>query len=60
MRRDVLGAKLGSRRIAWTYYEPNGPVDTITVEELDAADKVVKRRTIKHYTDGTQPKVKEG
>jgi len=52
--RDALGAKTGSRWATWSYY-PAGPVDMITLEDLDAADVVTRRRTIKHYADGRQP-----
>lgn len=52
--RDALGAKTGSQRATWSYY-PAGPVDTITLEELDAADVVTRRRQIKHFADGGQP-----
>lgn len=57
--RDTLGVKLGGKRITWTYY-PTGEVDTITAVQFDANDAVGKRRTIKHYTDGSQPTVTEG
>lgn len=52
--RDALGAKTGSQRATWSYY-PAGPVDTITLEELDAADVVTRQRQIKHFADGGQP-----
>jgi hypothetical protein len=53
---DILGNKLGSRRIEWTYY-PTHEVDTITISELDANDQVISTKTIKHFTDGRQPAV---
>ena len=53
--RDMLGSKIGSRRVTWTYY-PTGEVDIITTEELDANDQVVKTLPpVKHFTDGRQP-----
>jgi len=58
VRRDVLGAKAGSRRVDWTYY-PTGEVDTITVQELDAADQLTAQQVVKPYTDGRQPEVQE-
>ena len=51
---DVLGVKLTSRKIEWTYY-PTGEVDTITISELDALDQLISQKTIKHFTDGRQP-----
>lgn len=53
--RDALGAKVGSQRVTWSYYAPSGAVDTIILEELDAADKVTKQRQVKHFPDGAQP-----
>jgi len=32
-------------------------VDTITVQQLDAADQVTAQQVIKHYVDGRQPEV---
>jgi hypothetical protein len=37
-----------------------GEVDTITVSDLDAADKVMARRVIKHALDGSQPTAVQG
>ena len=54
--KDALGAKLGTRRVTWSYYT-SGEVDTITIETLDAADKVTATKAIKHYKDGQQPTV---
>lgn len=51
---DVLGQKLGTRKAEWTYYEA-GPVDTITLTTLDALDKILSQKTIKHFPDGRQP-----
>ncbi len=58
--RDVLGNQIGSKRVDWTYYPPQGKttqgaVDTIRVSELDATDVVVKQQVVKHYMDGRQP-----
>ena len=44
---DVLGNKLRSLRIDWTYYS-NSPVDTIELVTLDPEDKEISRQTIKH------------
>ena len=52
--KDVLGNKIGSRRIEWTYY-PAGPVDEIKDIQMDSADVETSRKVIKHYTDGRQP-----
>ena len=51
---DILGNKIGSRKIDWTYY-PTGEVDTITTTELDPLGQVISTQTIKHFTDGRQP-----
>lgn len=51
---DVLGNKLKSLSVDWTYY-PAGPVDEITIKWLDAADAVTSTRIIKHFIDGRQP-----
>jgi len=51
---DILGNKLGSTKIDWTYY-PTGEVNTITISELDALDTVISQKTIKHFLDGRQP-----
>jgi len=53
-KTDILGNKLGSQKIEWTYY-PTGEVDTITILELDALDTVISTKTIKHFIDGRQP-----
>lgn len=58
--RDALGAKLGSQKATWSYYTPSGVVDTIVLEELNAADVVTRRWTIKHFADGRQPVMTEG
>ena len=52
--RDVLGNKLNSQRIEWTYY-PNRSIDEITTIQFDAANKEVSRKVIKHFKDGRQP-----
>lgn len=61
LSKDALGVKLGSRRVTWSYYgdEVGTPVDTITIETLDAADKVTVTRVVKHYKDGRQPSVND-
>ena len=51
---DVLGKKMGSQKIEWTYY-PTGEVDTITTKDLDALDQMISQKTIKHFTTGKQP-----
>lgn len=51
---DILGNKTGSQRTEWTYY-PTGEVDTITITELDAVDKISSQKTIKHFVDGRHP-----
>lgn len=51
---DVLGNKLSSQKIEWTYY-PTGEVDTIVISDLDALDTVISTKTIKHFIDGRQP-----
>ncbi len=57
--RDVLGNKLRSTRFDYTYYppQPDGtqPRDTITITEMDADDKVISVKKLKHYPDGRQP-----
>lgn len=60
--RDVeTGALISTKTIAWTYYdnEPGAPVDEITIVETDERGAELKRKVIKHYTDGRQPEVKE-
>lgn len=58
--RDILGNKLRSTRFDYTYYppQPGGtqPRDTITITEMDANDKVISVKKLKHYPDGKQPK----
>ncbi len=56
--RDALAAKLGSKRVTWTYYV-SGEIDTIVISTLDPADVVTKTKTIKHYKAGRQPTVTE-
>lgn len=57
--RDVLGNKLRSTRFDYTYHppQPDGtqPSDTITITEMDADDKIILLKKLKHYTDGKQP-----
>ncbi len=57
--RDILGNKLRSTRFDYTYYppQPDGtqPRDTITITEMDADDKVISVKKLKHYPDGRQP-----
>lgn len=53
-KTDILGNKLGSQKMEWTYY-PTGEVDTITVSDLNALDQIISQKTIKHFTDGRQP-----
>ena len=57
--RGVLGNKLRSTRFDYTYYppQPDGtqPRDTITFTEMDAEDKVISTKRLKHYPDGKQP-----
>ena len=52
--RDILGNKLKSTNLEWSYY-PSGPVDIITITEMDATDKIISVKKLKHYTDGRQP-----
>lgn len=52
------GEQTGKRALNWTYY-PTGEVDEITISEFDASNALLKRKVIKHYTDGKQPTVKE-
>lgn len=54
VKRDALGAKLGSRIIDWAYY-PTKEVNTITLQDLDAADKVTASKVIQHYVNGQLP-----
>jgi len=58
--RDVLGNKLRSTRLDHTYYppQPDGtqPRDTMIFTEMDADDKVISVKKLKHYPDGEQPK----
>ena len=42
------------RVIIWTYY-PNGDVNVITVNLLDANNNVMSTQTIQHYQNGQQP-----
>ena len=51
---DILGEKLGSRKIDWAYY-PTGEVDTITITDLDANDIIISVKTLKHFRDGREP-----
>lgn len=53
-KTNVLGEKLGSTKIEWTYYS-TGEVDTITTTELDALDQVISVKTLKHFRDGREP-----
>lgn len=53
--RDILGNKLKSSKIDWSYY-PGGEVDIITQSKLDALDAVINVKKIKHFLDGRQPK----
>ena len=60
--RDIeTGAITGGQQTTWTYYdkEKGAPVDTITIQELNAKLKPILTKTIKHYTDGKQPDVSE-
>lgn len=52
--RDINGNKVSTRTATWTYYS-QGPVDTITIIQLNASDVEVGRTVIKHYLDGRQP-----
>ena len=52
--RDILGNKLRSTKFDWSYY-PEGEVDIITTTEMDASDKVIAIKRLKHYPDGRQP-----
>ena len=52
--RDVLGNKLRSTRFDWSYY-PTGTVDIVTTTEMDAEDRVILIKRLKHYPDGRQP-----
>lgn len=57
--RDILGSKLRSMRFDYTYYplqsDGTQPRDTITITEMDANNKVISTKKLKHYPDGRQP-----
>jgi hypothetical protein len=57
VQRDVLGAKVGSRQVTWSYFDdkPNAPVRLITTVVQDATDKVLESRVVEHFKDGQQP-----
>ena len=46
--RDMLGNKLRSTRLDWSYY-PTGTVDIVTTTEMDASDVVTSVKKLKHY-----------
>jgi hypothetical protein len=51
---DREGKKLGEKKIEWTYYS-SGPVDIITITQLDQNDRETSTKKIKHFLDGRQP-----
>ncbi len=57
--RDVLGNKLRSQHIHWTYYD-EGPVNEITITNLNQIDAITDRRIIKHFLDDRQPIIQPG
>ena len=52
--KDLLGQVLSKQRTEWTYY-PTGPVNEVAIIQLDATDKEIARKVIKHFLDGRQP-----
>ena len=51
--------QVNKRVVTWTYYA-TGEVDIITIKQYDNNDALLMTKTIKHYTDGTQPTGTEG
>ena len=62
VNRDVLGAKVGSKRWDFAYYDKLSPrpIKEVIHTELDASDVVVGKKVIQYFTDGQQPVVVSG
>lgn len=52
-------AQLEKRVTTWAYYQ-TGEIDTITIQNYDSNNALVRTKTIKHYIDGRQPTATEG
>ena len=53
--RDVLGSKLRTRIIDWSYYK-SGEVDIISVKDYDLEGICISDEQIKHFLGGRQPR----
>lgn len=57
-RDEETGVQVSAKVITYSYYA-TGEVNKIIISILDENNVEVRRKTIKHFTDGKQPEVKE-